>query len=1060
MDPERARIQADLSGQIEGQVRCDDVFLQMYATDASIYEMRPLAVVRPDSTEDVVACMSYARDNNIPIIPRGAGSNVAGSSIGPGIILDFSFSMRRMVRVDRETVTVEPGIVLSELNRELLDHDRYFGPDPATRSITTIGGVLSMNSTGSHWASSGEPRDKVVNLEIVTADGQQITLNSPRNSTGLDLPPTSGSDSESGVAAKSLNFRVNRIVETNANLIAEKRPSTAINQAGYHLHDLKQDGKADLTRLIVGSEGTLGIITQATLLTDPIPRNRGVALLFFHRLDSAANAAVEIGRMGAAACDLLDRRLLTLSRESRKEFSRLIPVDAEAMLLVEFQAPEPGKVRSKLDHVRTRIQRRKKLAFDVRTTTELNERNLYWRMTRRVIPSLFRLQGSQRALPFVDDIAIDPPKLPALLKKLHAILNEHNVTASIFSHTPQGLVMLRPFLNLSDAKDQQRMSALANQLFDVVNDMGGTISGAHGDGMARTWFLRQQFGRLNNVFSEIKNAFDPQNILNPGKISGHPYNGLTDQVRNVSLSPRFLETNTDDEKQSGEKAATSSNVTIIGPAADAKSVEKSEAKNGSDRAEKFRTGNASREDASDDSDSSEPVTPLPVLEPQLNWVLPEIGLVARNCNGCGRCRTTSHVERMCPVFRIAPREEASPRAKANLMRGIISGTLDAELISSDELKEVADLCVHCHQCRLECPAGVNIPKMMTEVKAQYVATNGTRFSDLLLTRLDRLYSLAGLMPRVTNRLIRNKTARWLMDRLLGIAQGRKLPTFAVRTFLRRAARQRLTTPSKQTTRKVAYFVDAYANWNDVELADAFVRVLQHNGIDVLVPPGQQVSGMSMISDGAIARATRIATGNVEMLAELVRQGYTVVTTEPSAALALKHEYLQLMDDPDTRLVAENTADATTYLLGLHESGDLQLDFNPVNTQVGYHLPCHQRALMDRSVEEFAPAVRLLQLIPGLQVELIRKGCSGMAGTYGIKRRNYNQSLRMGLQLINAMRSPGIVAGTTECSTCKIQMEHGTTKPTVHPVKILALAYGLMPELNDLFNRRGEELVVA
>ena len=192
-----------------------------------------------------------------------------------------------------------------------------------------------------------------------------------------------------------------------------------------------------------------------------------------------------------------------------------------------------------------------------------------------------------------------------------------------------------------------------------------------------------------------------------------------------------------------------------------------------------------------------------------------------------------------------------------------------------------------------------------------------------------------------------------------------------------------------------------------------------------------------------------------MLAEWVRQGYQIVTTEPSAALALRHEYLNLLDDQDANLVAQNTTDSTSFLLELHLAGDLELDFKPVNAAIGYHLPCHQRALGDD-----VPAMKLLDLIPGLQVELIKKGCSGMAGTFGIKRKNYLRSLRMGFALINAMRSTDIIAGTTECSTCKIQMEQGTTKPTIHPIKIMAMAYGLMPELEDLFNRRSGVLLVS
>ena len=985
MDLERSRIEEDLKGQLDGEIRCDDAFLRLYASDASIYEIQPLAVVRPYNKEDVVACVKYARENHIPIVPRGSGSNVVGSAIGQAIIMDFSFAMRRVVSADRETVTVEPGVVLAELNRELQGHNRKFGPDPSSRRISTMGGVLAMNSSGSHWLTSGTPRDKVERLKVVMATGQEVVFNTNHASTTIaDLDPE----------AVRLENRVAGILERHADKIHQAKPKTPVNQAGYNLFDLVQNNSIDLTRLLTGSEGTLAIITEAVLRTDPQPRHRGVALLFFHRLEDSAKAAVEIAKMGVAACDLMDRRLLTLAAETNEKYVRLIPSEAEAMLLVEFEANDHSRLTDNLQLLVQRIQRKRKLAFEVRITTQTDDRNLFWRLTRRVIPTLYRLKGNERALPFVEDMAVDPAMLPEFLNLVHRVLNENEITASIFSHTPQGLVHVRPFLDLADPASRVKMRRLADTLFDNVIRLGGSISGAHGDGLSRTWALRRQFGPVYDVFKEIKHVFDPQNILNPGKIIDDGGAGLTDNLRKVAVAREV--------------------------------------------------------DAAGETSSA-----LPVLQPLLKWNDSEIAMAARNCNGCGRCRTGYREERMCPIFRLAPREEASPRAKANLMRAVMTGELPPESLTQEHVKSIADLCVNCHQCRLECPAGVDIPKLMVEAKAQYFATNGLKLSDWMLTRLDWLYEIAGRMPRLVNLFIRNTFFRAALDRFFGIASTRKLPSFAHRNFVRWAARNNLTRPSRQQERKVVYFVDAYVNWNDTELGRAFVNVLKHNGIEVLVPPKQQISGMSLISDGAISRAKKLAARNVELLAEWVRLGYQVVVTEPSAALAISHEYLSFVDDEDAQLVAANTVDACTYLWQLHKNGDLELDFKPINASIGYHLPCHQKALGPD-----VPAVRLLRLVPGLQVEMMEKGCSGMAGTWGLKRKNYLRSLKMGLSLINAIRSPTIQAGATECSTCKMQMEQGTTKPTIHPIKILAMAYGLMPELEDLFSRQSEELVIT
>ena len=231
--------------------------------------------------------------------------------------------------------------------------------------------------------------------------------------------------------------------------------------------------------------------------------------------------------------------------------------------------------------------------------------------------------------------------------------------------------------------------------------------------------------------------------------------------------------------------------------------------------------------------------------------------------------------------------------------------------------------------------------------------------------------------------------------------------------------------------------------------------MKHNGVAVYVPADQRPAGMASIACGALDHARRLARHNVALLAEAVRQGYHVVATEPAAALCLMHEYPQLLDDDDARLVAANASEACTFLWKMHLLGGLQLDFQPVNATLGYHAPCHLKAL-----GVGFPGENLLGLIPGLRVYHIERGCSGMAGTFGLLQRNYRSSLRAGWRLISRLRDPAIEAGVTECSACKIQMEQGTTKPTLHPIKLLALSYGLMPEVAALLTTPGEELIVV
>ena len=984
MDSEQQRIEEDLRGQIAGEVRCDDLFVQLYASDASIYEVAPLGVVRPRTVEDVVATVRYAAANNISLHARGSGSGLAGESLGRGLIVDFSRYMRRVLEASEleageQTVRVQPGVVLDDLNRQLAATGRKFGPDPATSHVTTLGGVISIDGAGSHWPAYGSARQHVESLEVVLATGELVELSTHDVSTA-------GINNHNGPLPALLGG-MQTILNRYDEFLTTCQPRSLVNRCGYRLDDLRQDNHLNLARLLTGSEGTLGLITAATLRTSPLPTHVGSVLLFFESLEKAARASLEITALGPSACDMMDRRHLSLARESDPRYELLIPQAAEAVLLVEHQADTAGELSARLSETVNSLQEKSQLASGAYIADDHYDHEMLWQLARHYVPTLYRLKGNSRPVPVVEDIAVPPEELPEFLHRAQQILKKEHVTASFFGHAGHGQLHIRPFLDLSSQDDIHKMAALTDQLYQEVWKVGGTISGEHGDGLSRTPYVAEQYGPLADAFSEIKELFDPQEILNPGKIVALESTGeITDHLRRLSAEP------------------------------------------------------------------SDPA----LIDLQLDWQPADIMHAARACNGCAACRTQDEDSRMCPIYRYAPREEASPRAKANLARGILTGTLPPDIGLSEAGKAIADLCVHCHMCRLECPANVDIPKLMLEAKAAYVATNGERLHDWLLTRVDTLCAVASRFSRIANWAIGNRGARWLIEKLLGIAQGRKLPRFARRPFLQQAADRRLNRSQRSSTEKVLYFVDTYANYCDTQLADAFLAVLGHNGIEAYVPDSQQQAAMPLITRGVLDPARRMAEQNVALLAEAVRQGYTIVATEPSAVLALTHEYLTLLPgDHDAQLVAENTYEASHYLWHCHQRGKLQLDFSPLTSTIGLHTPCHMKAL-----EVGTPTENLLELIPGLRVERLEKGCSGIAGMYGFSRQNYRNSLRAGLPLLSAIRTGSFQIATTTCSTCKIQMEQGTSKPTIHPIKIVALAYGLMPELRSLLDSPSHDLVVS
>ncbi len=989
-EAQRGIILDDLRGLVRGDVLGDPVYRQLYTSDGSIFEIRPLAIVRPRNTADVVACVQYAGEKGIPVHARGSGSGVAGESLGHGLVVDFSKFLRRILYADQDRIRVQPGVVHERLNAHLQRAGRIFGPDPGNSQVTTIGSVLAINGAGSRWPRYGAASENVCSLQVVTAQGEVMELSRE--------PLATEHAASGGAGQRHLVQRLASLLRERADLIRQYGPKSPTNRCGYNLSGVLEDVHLNVARLICGSEGTLALITEATLRTEPLPQNRGVALLLFDSIDKAARAVLEILPHHPTACELMDRRHLSLARETEVRFDLLIPAHTEAILLVEQEGNDPQDTQTRLRQLVEEVRDARRLAFDARQAFDRDDFDLYWRLATKTQPALFQVRGPTRPVPVVEDIAVPPEVLPEFLVRVQNVLKRNMVTASIFSHAGQGQLHVQPFLDVFNSSDIDRMRRLAEDLYEEVFRVGGTIIGEHGVGLARTAYIRRQVGPLYDVFREVKQIFDPQNLLNPGKILGDDPDLLTRHLRRPIEPPEPI---------------------VASPA-------------------------------------GVPETPMrDLVELQLDWHPSEVASAAADCNRCGTCRTQSPDARMCPLFRIAPSEEASPRAKANLLCGLLSGQLELSTLTNDQFKQVADLCYHCHMCRLECPAHVDIPRLVRESKGAYVAANGLEMTDWIMTRLDAIAGLGSLVSPAANWALANRMMRWLGEKTLGIAQGRKLPRVTSRPYLRRASRSRLTRPSRRTESKVAYLVDLYANYHDPQLAEAFVAVLGHNGVSVYVPPGQRQAGMPAIACGALDRARRLARRNVAVFAEAVRQGYHVVATEPAAALCLRREYPQLLDDEDARLVAENSSEACTFLWRMHREARLRLDFKPVHTTLGYHTPCHLAALRVGT-----PGENLLRLIPGLRVHHVEEGCSGMAGTFGLHYRHYRTSLRAGWRLISRLRDPNLQAGTTECSTCKVQMEQGTTKPTIHPIKVLALAYGLMPDVETLLKSPCKELIVT
>jgi FAD/FMN-containing dehydrogenase/Fe-S oxidoreductase len=1016
VDEPRARIYDDLRGIVEGELYFEPLDRAPYAIDASLYEIDPLGVVVPRSEHDVVNVVRYAAENRIALHARGAGTDSGGGSLGRGLIVDLSRHFRQVISIGGDHVVVEAGVVLDTLNARLARVGRRLEPVTHNSDVTTVGGMIGVDAAGPRSIKYGSTGDQVDRLRMVFARGEVADVG---------FEPWPAYDSEPTDFKELVVRKLQMIYRNSESRLAKFSANARRNRAGYALARAASDAGIHLGRLLAGSEGTLGVTLQAVLRTVPVSAAGGVVLLAFAGLLDAAAFAAEILKrgLGASSFDLFDRRSLSLARDADPSFRGWIDESAEAILTVEFEGDEPGSITARIHQVRELAARTGMLVSEPFGTVERAESDRLLGLRRLVEPLLMRSRGRARPVSIVDDVAVPPEQLAPVLSRLQGFLQQQNVTWTLDACAGDGRLRLRPFLDLADPGDRAKLEPLATGVYDIVLDAGGTIGSSQACGLARTQFLRKQYGELSQVFREIKDAFDPLDQLNPGKVIGDdPHLMLRDLKPRPAPHPKPAapgEPSTPPSWGSGEIRAELAAAAALAASA-----------------------NAHAADAGDHA----PMAGDEVVQPALRW--PGLSLIetAANCQGCGTCRSLEPTARMCPSFRALRHEAASPRSQANLVRELASGHIDPRLWGGDEFKAHADLCIHCKLCRTECPSAVDVSSLMLEAKAAYVEKHGLPPHDWVFSRIEFWARLASRFPIITNFLLARRTSRWLLERMLGVSRHRLLPRVTRSSFTRRAARLGLDKSRPHLSGpRVVYFVDVYANYYDQELAESVVKVLRHAEVNVFVPSRQRGSGMAALIAGDVDHAREAAIANLRVLANAVRDGYTVICSEPTAALMLRHEYVKLTEDLDAELVAANTMDVGQYLLGLEARGHLPKVHQKLEARVGYHQPCHLRA-----IGAGTPGLELLRNVLSLDVEFINRGCSGMGGTYGLSRERFWTSLRAGRGLMRRLRDPDIEIGATECGACRIQMEQGTTKRTLHPVKLLSLGYGLNPSLLEHF----------
>jgi len=512
------QIKKDLSAEIRGDVVIDDAVRHVYATAACIYRIMPLAVVRPVDAEDAARTVKYAAENSIPITPRGGGSGVAGHSVGPGIILDFAPYMRSILSEGRDWVEAQPGVVLDKLNAHLAAAGRRFAPDPSSSAYCTIGGMVANNSGGARGIKFGSTRHHVIGLEIITSDGEIV-----RTDSGQER-------------INAYRRSLSKILKRNQSVIDEKRPRVTKNSSGYDLWgSAGDDGNIDLAKLMVGSEGTLAVVTAARLSTVPLPARKGAVLIAFESLERAVEAVPSLRETDPSAMELLDDCFLELVRGHRPDLVSLLPGRGRCLLLVEQEVSEGEDLESRIASVKAAA--RKAGAEDVNVAADPEGVARLWMVRKAGSPIIYGMKGPKRPVRFVEDMVVPPGRFAEFVGKFQEILKKYDCEAPVIGHAGDGNVHVNPILDLGDPAGRRTLRRVADEVYSMVSDFGGSLTGEHGDGRLRAPYLKNHFGELYGVFGEIKRLFDPKGVFNPGVMLDD--GEITDNMR---PEPVFVET--------------------------------------------------------------------------------------------------------------------------------------------------------------------------------------------------------------------------------------------------------------------------------------------------------------------------------------------------------------------------------------------------------------------------------------------------------------------------------------------------------------------------------------
>lgn len=1007
----KAELAKRLRKETSGEVMTDMASRGRYATDASIYQAMPVAVLVPKTAEDIAAAIQIASELNVAVLPRGGGTSQCGQTTGTALVIDNTKYFRKLLHADPEkaTAVVEPGMVLDHLNSALKPHGLWYPVDVSTAAQATIGGMAGNNSCGSRSIAYGNMVHNVLGIDAWLANGQVANFGNYAQSSG---------------AAKQLGDFVKNLANTLQPEIEANFPKVLRRVAGYNLdvfHPQSErpyttDGSVNLAHLLVGSEGTLAYFKSLELKLAPLPKHKVLGVVNFASFFKAMDSAQHIVKLGPTAVELVDRTMIDLARHnpSFKKTIETALIDAsaptpEAILLVEFSGEAHAPLLEKLTSLQS-LMGDLGLPGSVVPMPDASLQKNLWEVRKAGLNIMMSLKGDGKPVSFIEDCAVPLESLAEYTQALTDVFSKYGSRGTWYAHASVGTLHVRPILDMR-RDGAQKMRAVAEEASALVRKYKGAYSGEHGDGLCRGEWISWQFGpKITEALGEIKYAFDPKGLFNPGKIIDPP---KMDDASNFRFPPSYK-------------------VIPLQPALDwsAWNVQ----------------NNPVTEETSAPGTGGDPAMGL--------------AKAVEMCNNNGHCRKFD-AEVMCPSYRVTRDEKHLTRGRANTLRLALSNQLDikdeSSPLGSDAIKEVMELCVSCKACRRECPTGVDMAKMKIEFLSAYKKRVGHSLRDLAVAYLPKYAPMISSIPGLPVLLnLRNHISliAKLQEKFMGISAQRSLPVWKSNNFWSNKKQN----ASYQFTAAELAQVDQHGNKGVVLLADTFNAYFEDENLraalDVLKAAGYRVHipqkakstsnttntcskefccGRTYLASGMVDKAKASLDELVDHLAPYAEKGVPIIGLEPSCLFTLKDEALVMGFGERAVTVSKHAQLLEEFLASESKAGKLKLNLKAATHPVLFHGHCHQK-----SFAAVTPALELLKLIPNAEPQLIESSCCGMAGSFGYEAEHIEVSKQMAeaslLPTIRKSPESWVVADGT---SCRHQIADGTQRDAVHIAKILA-----------------------